>query len=42
MSIRNLDKIFKPQRIAALGASANPGSVGHTALKNLVGSSFPG
>lgn len=42
MSIPNLDKIFKPQRIAVIGASNNPGSVGYTVLKNLVGSGFPG
>jgi len=33
MSIRNLDKIFKPQRIAVIGASNNPGSLGYTVLK---------
>ncbi len=42
MSIRNLDKIFKPQRVAVVGASNNPGSVGYTVLKNLIGSGFPG
>ena len=42
MSIRNLDKIFKPQRIAVIGASSNPGSVGYTVLKNLIGSGFAG
>ncbi|RLE30664.1 GNAT family N-acetyltransferase [Candidatus Acetothermia bacterium] len=42
MSIRNLDKIFKPQRIAVVGASNNPQSVGYTVLKNLIGSGFQG
>jgi len=42
MSIRNLDKIFKLQRIAVIGASNNPGSVGYTVLKNLIGSGFAG
>lgn len=42
MSILNLDKIFKPSRVAVVGASNNPGSVGYTVLKNLVGSGFPG
>ncbi len=42
MSIRNLDRIFKPQRVAVIGASNNPGSVGYTVLKNLIGSGFPG
>ncbi|MCD6128639.1 GNAT family N-acetyltransferase [Candidatus Bipolaricaulota bacterium] len=42
MSIRNLDKIFKPQRIAVVGASNNPQSVGYTVLRNLIGSGFQG
>lgn len=42
MSIRNLDKIFKPQRVAVVGASERSSSVGYTLLKNLVGSGFPG
>jgi len=42
MSIRNLDKIFRPQSIAVIGASNEPGKVGHRALNNLVGSGFPG
>ncbi|MBN2476875.1 MAG: bifunctional acetate--CoA ligase family protein/GNAT family N-acetyltransferase [Pirellulales bacterium] len=42
MSIRNLDKIFRPQRVAVIGASDAPTSVGYTVLKNLVGSGFRG
>ncbi|MBC7092659.1 CoA-binding protein, partial [Candidatus Bipolaricaulota bacterium] len=42
VSIRNLDKIFKPQRIAVIGASNNPGSVGYTVLRNLIGAGFDG
>ena len=42
MSIRNLDKIFKPERVAVIGASADPSKVGHTILKNLIGSGFSG
>ncbi len=42
MSIRNLDKIFKPERVAVIGASDNPNSVGYTVLRNLVGSGFKG
>lgn len=38
MSTHNLDKIFKPQRIALIGASARPNSVGATVLHNLVNS----
>ena len=42
MSIRNLDKIFHPQRVAVIGASDTTTSVGYTVLHNLVGSGFPG
>ncbi len=42
MSIRNLDKIFNPNRVAVIGASDTPTSVGYTVLKNMVGSGFPG
>ncbi len=37
-----LDRIFKPQRIALIGASQNPKSVSGTVLRNLVGSGFRG
>ncbi len=37
-----LDRIFRPQRIALIGASQNPRSVSGTVLKNLVGSGFRG
>ena len=42
MSIRNLEKIFNPRRIAIVGASNKEGSVGYTLLRNLVGSGFDG
>jgi acetyltransferase len=42
VSIRNLDKIFKPQRVAVIGASNQRGSVGHTVLHNLINTNFPG
>ena len=42
MSIRNLDKIFEPQRVAVIGASDTPTSVGYTVLRNLIGSGFHG
>jgi len=42
VSIRNLDKIFEPHRIAVIGASDTPISVGYTVLRNLVGSGFRG
>ena len=42
MTIRNLDKLFKPQSIALIGASKRPGSVGAVLAKNLFGGSFDG
>ncbi len=42
MSIRNLDKIFDPTRVAVIGASDSPTSVGYTVLRNLIGSGFAG
>jgi acetyltransferase len=38
MSTHNLDKIFKPQRIAVVGATPRPKSVGATVLDNLLNS----
>ncbi|MBN2578333.1 MAG: bifunctional acetate--CoA ligase family protein/GNAT family N-acetyltransferase [Pirellulales bacterium] len=42
MSIRNLNKIFDPHRVAVIGASDTRTSVGYTVLRNLVGSGFRG
>lgn len=42
MSTVNLDSIFAPKRIAIVGASNTPTSVGYTILKKLVGSGFDG
>jgi len=42
VSILNLDKIFNPQRVAVIGASDSPTSVGFTVLRNLIGSGFRG
>lgn len=42
MSVRNLDKIFKPQRVAVVGASDSSAKVGYTVLRNLVGHGFEG
>ena len=42
MSIQNLDKIFDPHRVAVIGASDTPTSVGYTVLRNLIGSGFRG
>jgi acetyltransferase len=42
MAIKSLDKIFKPQRIALIGVSNNPKSIGGIVLQNLIGSGFEG
>ncbi|HUY93317.1 MAG TPA: GNAT family N-acetyltransferase [Pirellulales bacterium] len=42
MAVRNLEKIFRPQSVAVVGASDQPGKVGYTLLKNLVDAGFPG
>lgn len=42
MSFETLDKIFRPQRIALVGASPNPRSVSGKVLANLVGGGFKG
>ncbi|MBN1880287.1 GNAT family N-acetyltransferase [bacterium] len=42
MAVHNLDGIFKPQRIALLGVTPNPKSVGGSVLQNLIGGGFRG
>lgn len=42
MNVHNLDNIFKPKRIALIGISANPQSVGGRILSNLVTGGFTG
>ena len=42
MSVHNLDKVFKPQRIAVIGASDERPKVGWTVLRNLIGAGFEG
>ncbi len=42
MGIRTLDSIFNPQRIAVIGVTINPNSVGGKVLSNLVGGGFRG
>lgn len=41
MSIKNLDVFFNPKRIAVIGASEDPGSVGFI-LRNMIGKGFKG
>lgn len=42
MNVHNLDRIMNPQRIALIGVTTNPKSVGGKVLSNLVGSGFRG
>ncbi len=42
MSIRNLDKIFDPRRVAVIGASNTPGSVGFSVFRNMLEAGFHG
>ncbi|MFT5700218.1 MAG: acetyltransferase [Desulforhopalus sp.] len=42
MSIKNLDILFNPKRIAVIGASENDKSPGYHLLKNLIGKGFKG
>ncbi len=42
MSIHNLDHIFRPRRVAVIGASAKAGSVGRTVLENLLSGGLAG
>jgi len=42
MRVRNLDKIFRPQRIAVIGASERPDSLGYAVLRNLISAGFRG
>jgi acetyltransferase len=42
MSIDNIDKIFRPESIAVVGASERKGSVGAALMHNLIERGFPG
>lgn len=42
MPVRNLDRIFKPQRVAVIGASDREASVGYSVLHNLISTGFGG
>ena len=42
MAIKKLNSIFKPKRIALIGVSNNPDSVGGITLRNLVGGGYNG
>ena len=40
MSQYNLDRIFRPRRVAVVGASEKPGSIGNALMKNLIEGGF--
>ena len=42
MSTRNLDKMFRPQSIAVIGASDKPQSVGSSIMQNVLAAGFSG
>ena len=42
MTIRNLDRMFRPSSIAVIGASPRDGSLGRTVLRNLIDGGFSG
>jgi acetyltransferase len=42
MTIRNLDRVLAPRRIAVIGASARPRAVGHQVLTNMRAAGFTG
>ncbi len=42
LDIHRLDRVFNPQRIALIGVTPNPNSVGGKVLSNLVGGGFRG
>jgi acetyltransferase len=42
MDVHGLDRIFKPKRIALVGVTINPNSVGGKVLGNLIGGGFAG
>jgi acetyltransferase len=42
MDVHRLDRIFKPKRIAVIGVTINPNSVGGKVVGNLIGGGFSG
>ncbi|HXX59019.1 MAG TPA: bifunctional acetate--CoA ligase family protein/GNAT family N-acetyltransferase [Thermodesulfovibrionales bacterium] len=42
MSIKNLEVFFHPRRIAVIGASEDPDSLGYFILRNMIGKGFKG
>lgn len=42
MTIRNLDRLFRPTSVVVIGASAKPGGLGGTVFRNLLAGGFQG
>jgi acetyltransferase len=42
MSVLNLDKMFKPESVALIGASTSKGTLGYVVMKNLLAGDFSG
>ena len=42
MSIHNLEKIFRPDSVAVVGASDRPDSIGRSVMNNLIEGGFKG
>src|SRR5580704_17660023 len=42
MTIRNLDRVLAPRRVAVIGASGRPRAVGHLVLANMRAAGFSG
>ncbi len=42
MTVRNLDRIFRPKRVAVIGASERTDSVGYTVLRNMISAGYDG
>ena len=42
MSVKNLEYIFNPRRIAVIGACEDKSSIGYNIFKNLLGKGFKG
>ena len=40
--MKNLDKVFKPKRVAIIGASPDPKKIGHQIIKNIIDNGYEG
>jgi acetyltransferase len=41
-NVKNLDALFNPATVAVIGASATPGKIGHTVVRNMLDAGFEG